>query len=105
MAQRKFKETKLQLGTAGPGNILGCCLIFFLFLWGKLCPQAVHGPFYTFIIMVVIRLERHGSFGSLDAFGKAKKLHSMTTELYVLALIALIAITKPRSLTFKQIFW
>ena len=25
MAHRKWKEVKLQPGTAGPGNMLGCC--------------------------------------------------------------------------------
>ena len=32
MAYRKWKETKVQPGTAGPGNMLGCCLISFHFL-------------------------------------------------------------------------
>ena len=27
MGHRKWKENKLQPGTAGPGNMLGCCLI------------------------------------------------------------------------------
>ena len=27
MSHRKRKETKQQPGTAGPGNILGCCLV------------------------------------------------------------------------------
>ena len=39
---RKWKETKLQPGTAGPGNMLGCCLVSFHFMWAILCPQAVH---------------------------------------------------------------
>ena len=38
---RKWKETKLQPGTAGLGNMLGCCLLSFHFLWAILCPQAV----------------------------------------------------------------
>ena len=38
---RKWKEIKLQPGTAGPGNRLGCCLVSFHFLWAILCPQAV----------------------------------------------------------------
>ena len=38
MAHRKWKETKLQTGTAGPGN---SCFVFFYFLWAILCPQAV----------------------------------------------------------------
>ena len=32
MAHRKWKETKQQQGTAGPGNILGCCLFSLPFL-------------------------------------------------------------------------
>ena len=31
MAQRKWKEIKQQPGTAGPGNMLGCCFISFHF--------------------------------------------------------------------------
>ena len=33
MAHRKWKETKQLPGTAGPGNMIGCCLIYFHFLW------------------------------------------------------------------------
>ena len=33
MAHRKWKEAKQLPGTAGPGNILGCCLISSHFLW------------------------------------------------------------------------
>ena len=33
MAQRKWKEAKQLPGTAGPGNMLGCSLISFHFLW------------------------------------------------------------------------
>ena len=33
MAHRKWKDPKQQPGTAGPGNMLGCCLISFHFLW------------------------------------------------------------------------
>ena len=33
MAHRKWKEAKKLPGTAGPGNMLGCCLFFFHFLW------------------------------------------------------------------------
>ena len=32
MLHRKWKETKQQPGTAGPGNILGCCLVSLCFL-------------------------------------------------------------------------
>ena len=41
MAYRKWKETKVQPGTAGPGNMLGCSLVSFHFRWAILCPQAV----------------------------------------------------------------
>ena len=33
MAHRKWKEIKQQPGTAGQGNMLGCCLLSFHFLW------------------------------------------------------------------------
>ena len=33
MAHRKWKEAKQLPGTAVPGNMLGCCLIYFHFLW------------------------------------------------------------------------
>ena len=33
MAQRKWKEIKQEPGTAGPGNMLGCSLLSFHFLW------------------------------------------------------------------------
>ena len=42
MAHRKWKETKQEPGTAGPGNRLGCCLVSFHFLWAILCPEAVY---------------------------------------------------------------
>ena len=41
IAHRKWKDTKLQPGIAGPGNRLGCCFISFHFLRAILCPQAV----------------------------------------------------------------
>ena len=44
IAHGKWKETKQQPGTAGPGNVLGRCLVSFHFLWAILCPQAVDEP-------------------------------------------------------------
>ena len=41
MTYRKWKETKVQPGTAGPGNMLGCSLVSFHFRWAILCPQPV----------------------------------------------------------------
>ena len=36
MTHRKWKEAKQLPGTAGPGNMHGCCLIYFHFLWAIL---------------------------------------------------------------------
>ena len=36
IANRIWKDTKHQPGTAGSGNMLGCCLIYFHFLWAIL---------------------------------------------------------------------
>ena len=45
MAHRIWKETKQQRGTVGPGNMLGCCLIYFDFLWTILSTSTVqHWP-------------------------------------------------------------
>ena len=41
MAQRKWKDTKQEPGTAGQGNMLGCCLISFHFLWAILSTSTV----------------------------------------------------------------
>ena len=41
LPHRKWREFQQQPGTAGPGNMLGCCVISFHFLWAILCPQAV----------------------------------------------------------------
>ena len=49
MAHRKRKETKLQPSTAGPGNMLGCCLISFHFL------RAIHPIRPVHIILFYFR--------------------------------------------------
>ena len=41
IAHRKWKETKLHPGSAGPGNRLGSSLVSFHFLWAILCLQSV----------------------------------------------------------------
>ena len=41
MAHREWKETKQEPGTARPGNMLGCCLISFHFLWAILSRSTV----------------------------------------------------------------
>ena len=43
------KETKQQPGTAGPGNMLGCCLNSFHFLWAILSTSTVQIINYHFI--------------------------------------------------------
>ena len=45
MAHRIRKETKQQPGTAGPGNMIGCCLVPFHFLCAILSTITV---FYYF---------------------------------------------------------
>ena len=42
LPHRKWREIQQQPGTGGPGNMLGCCLIFFHFRWGKLSTRTVH---------------------------------------------------------------
>ena len=39
---RIWKETNQQPGTAGPGNMLGCYLVSFHFLWAILSTSSVH---------------------------------------------------------------
>ena len=50
MAHRKWKETKQEPGTAGPGNMLRCCLISFHFLWAILSTSTVHASGDTILI-------------------------------------------------------
>ena len=40
---RILKETKQHPGTDGPDNMLGCCLVYFHFLWAILSMSTVHG--------------------------------------------------------------
>ena len=42
MAHRIWKETKQQPGRAGPGDMLGCCLVYFHLLWIILSTSTVH---------------------------------------------------------------
>ena len=42
ISHRIWKENKQQPGTAGSGNMLGCCLVFFPFLWAILWPHPVY---------------------------------------------------------------
>ena len=41
MAHRIWKETKQQPGTAGPGHMLGCCLVYFHFMWAILSTSTI----------------------------------------------------------------
>ena len=42
MSHRKRKETKQQPGTAGPGNMLGCCLVSHCLLYDIHSTHPVH---------------------------------------------------------------
>ena len=44
MAHRKWKEAKQPPGRAEPGNMLGCCLNSFHFIWAILSTSTVHRP-------------------------------------------------------------
>ena len=41
IAHRKWKETKQEPDTAGTGNMLGCSLVYFHFLWVILSTSTV----------------------------------------------------------------
>ena len=53
MSHRKWKETKQQPGTAGPGNILGCCLVSLCFLCDI---HSVHGNFQSGLVFGIVHL-------------------------------------------------
>ena len=53
---RKWKETKQQPVTTGPGIMLGCFLDSFHFLWAILCPHSVHLMFYAIITVYLLLL-------------------------------------------------
>ena len=61
LPHRKWKDTKQQPGTAGPGNMLGCCLISFHFLW------AIHPirPVYHLIYSWYLKTKLGGLVTSL----------------------------------------
>ena len=59
MAHSIWKETKQQPCTAGPGNMLGCCLISFHFLWAILSTSTVQSP-----------SKRHVRFWHFVAYGR-----------------------------------
>ena len=42
MARRIWKTTKQEPGTAGPGNMLGCCLVALHFPWAILSTSTEH---------------------------------------------------------------
>ena len=73
-AHRIWKETKQQPGTAGTGNMLGCCLVSFHFLWAILSTSTVHSHFrylrFTMIHEMFCRpaAAREGIFRSHDSW-------------------------------------
>ena len=54
LPHRKWKENKQQPGTAGPGNMFGCSLVSFHFLWGKLSTRTVQVYMWVFFAFVYI---------------------------------------------------
>ena len=56
MANRKWIETEQQPGTDEPGNMLGCCLNYFQFLWAILSTSTVGGK-YIMLKLPTKRLE------------------------------------------------
>ena len=53
MTHRKWKESEQQPGTAGPGNMFGCCLMSFHFLWAihPIRPVVIIGASIRFCIL------------------------------------------------------
>ena len=67
MAHRIWKETKQQPGTAGKGNMLGCCLVSFHFLWAILSSTSDDKPTiqcYNFHEQAQYIFELEGTFSS-----------------------------------------
>ena len=54
MANRKWIETEQQPDTAEPGNMLGCCLNYFHFLWAILSTSTVEECFLILLRVLVI---------------------------------------------------
>ena len=79
MAYRKWKETKVHPGTAGPGNRLGCSLVSFHFLFAILCPQAV----FIIVSNLADILAAH-SAGKIGSLITVESGHSIGTSLAVL---------------------
>ena len=70
MAKRKWKETKHQPGTAGPGNMLHCCLVSFHFLWAILCLHPVQDKTpkkYQEDVNTVPTSRCYGTYHAIDA--------------------------------------
>ena len=59
MVHRIWKETKQQPGTAGTGNMLGCCLVSLRFLWAILSTSTVQVGtiskfrWYSYVILLL----------------------------------------------------
>ena len=84
MAHWKWKETKQEPGTDGPGNMLGCCLISFHFLWAILCLQALHFELNGIVALCLItsKAKFSGSFGG--ALSPRKLLQSLSASRLVI---------------------
>ena len=66
MAHRIWKETKQEPGTAGPGNMIGCCSVSFSFLWSILSTSTVE---FSIPNMSYNNMEQRHLYQFLSAFG------------------------------------
>ena len=61
MAHRIWKETKQEPGTAGPGNMLGCCLVSYHFLRAILSTSTVEDNILVYVHVHSITLQASAS--------------------------------------------
>ena len=65
MAHRKWEEAKQLPGTAGLGNRLGCCLIYFHFLWAIHPIRPVHSLLIKLLYDTVDKIVHDCLYGLL----------------------------------------
>ena len=79
MSHRKWKETKQQPGTAGPGSILGYCFVSLRFLCDI---HSIHSVFNSIFASAVLLFGLGNCMsGGYDTGGVAGHHHSATCDL------------------------
>ena len=73
IAHRIWKETKQRPGTAGPDNMIGCCLVSFHFLWAILSTSTVMHP-------PTLKISVNGPQTSRVSFGVVKRVVGHLSE-------------------------